>query len=325
MKNLKFGVVTDTHFGGKFENRLDNSNETALKKLNEAYDFFEKEKCEFVIHLGDMFDKQKIKDFELVAKIRDVLKAYKLKTYIILGQHDLAGYNHDSYSESNLFYLCWFCDGQIELIKDSLIMPKCNIFACHVGIDPIDFCSTVERKNELPNIVLSHSLIYDKPSAFKIVSVNDIAKKSQNVDLVLSGDLHCGFQKIKKENTVFYNPGSMIRTSRELVKSQVASVELIPFFNSWEVEIFEKQLTKQPNESCFTKQEESIQINELAQLEASEIKQVDKNQFINVLSSIKTKKQDIFTMIEQESINQDVDKKITSFILSFKEKIEIPT
>ena len=96
----KFGFITDTHYDYRYESRKDDTLKTLLDKTRQAYGWFKSVGCKFVVHGGDMFDRHRIYNFDLLAKVRNTLKESGLTTWFIMGQHDLSGYNADTLSAS---------------------------------------------------------------------------------------------------------------------------------------------------------------------------------------------------------------------------------
>ena len=97
---IRFGVISDTHYGSRFQQPT---------LVRTAYDVFDEEKVDFVIHCGDVTDGIKLyrgHDQEVFLNGADEQRDYaiehyperKYKTYVIAGNHDLvykklAGYS----------------------------------------------------------------------------------------------------------------------------------------------------------------------------------------------------------------------------------------
>lgn len=129
----KFGLVSDTHLCSKKE------------KLNELYTFYhicEKEGVEVVLHCGDMVAgqgifrgmEQEIHTFGAMNQAKYVIRNYpkKLKTYFILGNHDLAYWKQNgvdigeiisSWREDLVCLGHWQADLEIGSVKIRLLHP----------------------------------------------------------------------------------------------------------------------------------------------------------------------------------------------------------
>ena len=147
----------------------------------------------------------------MIARIRKVFLESGLKTYYILGQHDLQGYNPDSLPASNLGFVDLICDGRLNLIKDEIDLGGYHFVASHVSMDPSDRIKGIAR-HDSPVVVLCHALLADQRDAFGTISIRHF--KNPNVQLVLSGDLHDGVAFQKANGIQFYNPGALCRDER---------------------------------------------------------------------------------------------------------------
>ena len=233
---LKFAFITDTHIDNKYGNRIDNTIDSILSKIKQSYEIAEKEKCEFIIHGGDVFNRVSIKEKkeEVFLRLRHIITSSKLKTYFIFGQHDI-NYSKETYNNSSLKLLAGSCDGKMQLIDGKIEFDNCIIYSSHVYDDIEKIVYNILPCNK-PTIVIAHCLLYDKKSFFDTIDVARIALKSKNVNLILSGDLHCGFPFQKHENTWFYNPGSLLRKSIDQKdrKPKLAIITINPFFDDWD-------------------------------------------------------------------------------------------
>jgi DNA repair exonuclease SbcCD nuclease subunit len=80
MEYAKFGFITDTHYDYKYESRKDNTLDTLIDKTKQCYQWFKEKGCSFVIHGGDMFDRHRIYNFDLITLLVLILVTnYHLK------------------------------------------------------------------------------------------------------------------------------------------------------------------------------------------------------------------------------------------------------
>ena len=218
---VKFGFITDTHYDWKYECRKDDALSSLLDKTSQAYEWFRSVGCEFVIHGGDMFDRHRIYNFDLIRRVRDVFREGVLKTYYIVGQHDLSGYNMDTLPASNLGFLDAISDGALELIRDTLDIGGYRFVASHVDMDPAERMKSVQEC-ELPVVMVCHALLTDQREAFGTISITHF--KNRNVNLVLSGDLHDGVPFQSCNGIHFYNPGALARDERGMRMPKVGAL-----------------------------------------------------------------------------------------------------
>ena len=211
MEYTKFGFITDTHYDYKYESRKDNTLDTLIDKTKQCYTWFKEQGCSFVIHGGDMFDRHRIYNFDLIKKVRHTLKDSGLITYFIMGQHDLQGYNLDTLPASNLGFIEDISDGALKLIKDEIQLGDYYFIASHVNSDPVKTIRSI-KAHDKPVVYVCHALLTDKREAFGAISITHF--KNKNVQLVLSGDLHDGVEFQTCNDIQFYNPGALARTEK---------------------------------------------------------------------------------------------------------------
>lgn len=317
---IKFGFITDTHVDNKYDNRLDDAQASILYKIKQCYAIAEKNNCDFMLHGGDVFNRPSIKEKknDIFNRLRKIIVDAKINSYFILGQHDV-NYSFDCYKDSTLKMLSGSCDGKFELIEDYITINGVNIYASHVYQNIQDRINEV-KQNCNANILVAHCLLYDKPKMFETIPIKDI--KSDNVNLILSGDLHCGFEFQKQDNTYFYNPGSLLRKAKDQKdrKPKFAIFSISEFFGDYQIEIKEFELDCLDGDSCFDLSEEIKAKVSIALENNTEDKNI--KEFAQEAVSFKAKNIDIFEFIYQESVKNNLDQKITNNILSYRDKIE---
>ena len=87
---MKIGIFTDSHYSSKeitCECRLNNQ---SLRKIEEAYEYFERNGCDLVICLGDLIDTEDTveKEIENLSLISQIIKKSPLRTISLMGNHD---------------------------------------------------------------------------------------------------------------------------------------------------------------------------------------------------------------------------------------------
>ncbi len=218
----KFGFITDTHYDYKYESRKDDTLKTLLDKTVQAYDWFRQQGCAFVVHGGDMFDRHRIYNFELLSKVRNTLKESGLVTHFIVGQHDLQGYNATTLAASCLGFIDSISDGSLKMIDGETEIGGYRFVPCHVMQDPVEVVHKV-RKSDQPTICVCHALLTDQREAFGTISITHF--KNKHVQMVLSGDLHDGVPFQVCNNIQFYNPGSFARDTKTMRLPKVATFQ----------------------------------------------------------------------------------------------------
>lgn len=300
---IKFGFFTDSHLSViRNEFRTDNFFESVMSKLQQSYKFFEKSKCEFVVCGGDIFDKYCSHSHPMILRARDVFKSSNLITYYIIGQHDILGYERSTVKGSNLAFLSKICDGKLVEIVDHLSVCGVNLYASHVDQKPEEVLSSVQKSKD-PNIVISHSLLSDKA----VIGQIDVRNFSQtNADLVLSGDLHCGFGPFESKGTLFYNPGSLARTSKEHRRPKVCAITLSKIMETWSVDIEDFYL--ECEEYPFPEEEKKVEVS----------KDQDSGTYIEAFKKFKSESKDIFERLDKVGNAHGIDRNILIYIQSKK-------
>jgi DNA repair exonuclease SbcCD nuclease subunit len=212
---MRFTFYTDVHLSGKTpRHRVDDFQEALLGKLREVYSEAESNESEFVVCGGDLFNSHRIYSYELLAEVIDILCGSKLPTYMTIGQHDLIGYNRDTYRSSTLAFVVELCPNLHVLWKPTMI-GNVQLVASHVWEDPLVDPANQVLDNSAFNVLIAHHLLTNKKTLFDVVNTSDFAKamreKGANYDLVLSGDLHDGYAVHEDDGMWFCNPGSLAR------------------------------------------------------------------------------------------------------------------
>ena len=307
---MKFGFFTDSHFSTKNESRLDNTLQVSIKKLKQALRWFKKNKCDFVICGGDLFDRHRELNFDLLYSVFETIKSQSLKIYYIMGNHDEQGYRWQTVDKSSAGFIEKISGGKLILIKDKLEIKGCNLIACHAGQDIEEITNSVEKSNK-PNIVIAHCLLSNDMSIGNI-SLNKIT--NTNIDLVLSGDLHDGYEYQKNDYGInCYNPGSLIRlsVSDKDRKPKVAMFDISDFMGERFVSITEKVLKHKSSEEIFPEKNKKIEIEKDV---------LESKDYITSFKEFKSKSKDIFEVLENIGIKENIDKDILEMIKIYKDK-----
>ena len=319
---IKFAFITDTHIDNNYGNRVDDAQLSILSKISQSYKLAEKNGCQFMIHGGDVFNRVSIneKKNSIFNRLRKIIVTSKIPSYFILGQHDI-NYSFETYEKSSLKMLSESCDGKFELLKEKKEINGCLFVPSHVYDDVQEVCSKIEHF-ETPVVAVAHCLLYDTKSMFNTISVAETSLKTENINLVLSGDLHCGFKFQKHNKTYFYNPGSLLRKARDQKDRipKVAIFTISQFFGNWQIELEEIELDCLNGNACFTpeKEERKEVSKELEVIEKNDI-----TDFTKELSSVEVKSISIFDFLNERANAENLDKKVLDRILSYQDKIDL--
>ena len=306
---MKFGFITDTHFDYKYESRKDNTLKTLIDKLEQCYAEFVKQGCEFVIHGGDMFDRHRIYNFDLIRDVRNIMKKSGLITYFILGQHDAQGYNKKSMGKSNLGFVSEISDDTLVFIDDYIETSDFVIYASHVSEKDVIKRINGIKKQKKPTICVCHALLTDKREAFGTISITHI--KNPNVNLVLSCDLHDGYPLTEINGTQCYNPGAFARTEKGMRLPKVGIL-------TWTGEKFNLDEFYPACPKC-----EDIFYWEDDIKTAAVNKEVDGVSFISAFQEFHDKSTNAFDLLLKIGEKQRVSDEILEMIKVYKDRMKI--
>lgn len=206
---MKIGVFTDSHYS-EISSCAERFNNQSLRKIKEAYVFFEKENCDLVVCLGDLIDRENDhqKEIKNLKEIAEIINKSKLKTVCLMGNHDAFSFEVSEFynflgmeipktieteNETLLFLdACYFKSGKhytpvggdwtdtfypfTEELKLTLENAKNNVYIfMHQNIDP--------------NISKDHLL-------YNTEEINSIIANSKKVKGVYQGHFHKGAKNI---------------------------------------------------------------------------------------------------------------------------------
>lgn len=334
---MKVLIYSDVHFsqdssivrsmGEKYSTRL----EYLVKSLNWAEELAEKEHCEAVFNLGDMFDKPTLNAMELTA-LKDIKWADMLH-FILVGNHD-SNINSLEYSSSEVlakipnFYI-------ISKVSHLLLSNTLFWFIPYITEQdrkPLNTYLDYKDPRTKNTVILSHNDIkgiqlgkYVSQEGFDIEDINN------NCDLFLNGHLHNSVRINKKilnvgnlcgmnfsEDSSKYNHGAWILETDDLSMTFSENPYALNFSK---IEIndehpFLHEYIKSPNNvfmiRCERKHLDNLKISltDNHNVVASKVIVYDKNVVNNIENNIKIEKVDYlktFTAFVVEKLgNSDI-------------------
>lgn len=243
---LKFIFATDWHFRGTNpRNRIDNYRQAVKDKLAEIFQLAKEKQVDAIISGGDTFDSFQVSIGTLL-DLADFIAREKPKGIPILttfGQHDVQGYNIDSYYRTSLALL-------ERLLPDFHVFKKPSKpdywtdnegtkvqltftpYSRKVDVDGYGYSPEVPKslqQDHTVSIHVTHGTLLDHEAPFdKFTLLDDV---ETTADLVLTGDYHPGYGTYwRQDSKIFCNPGSLVRKaateSNIERKIQVAYVEV---------------------------------------------------------------------------------------------------
>ena len=204
----KFLFFTDVHLKGENPlSRIDNYSESIIEKLNEIVDIANEQQVDFTLFGGDFYDTHRIYNYKVMRESISALKRLKSKLYYIIGQHDLKGYNIQTFATSASCFTFDQLNGKAELLAEATDLGDAWLIPSHVNEDIYEL-TTRKPVTDKPTILLAHHLISNQSAFFDIIPCKDVAGY---YDLILSGDLHKGVEYHEQGGTKFFNPGAVSR------------------------------------------------------------------------------------------------------------------
>jgi DNA repair exonuclease SbcCD nuclease subunit len=223
----RFIFYTDLQLSGQTpRHRIDDYPSALVDKVRETYEIADREKCAFVVFGGDFFNAHKIFSYDIISRVMEVICASDLETYAVLGQHDIHGYNPDTFATSTIAFMERHC-GSFHVIWEPIAVGCVELWPCHVWED----LEAMKGKTMVPgkaNVLVAHHALTNKKKFFEVVSTADYGKGCP-YDMVMSGHMHDGYATHAVEKTVFCNPGAVSRGALDEIDRipQVAVVDAI--------------------------------------------------------------------------------------------------
>jgi len=180
-----------------------------VAKQRECYKIAEEEGCDFVAFGGDWFNYYRIFNYQVIADSMDIVCGSKLKTYLVVGEHDIYGHNMATYPSSTLAFYVRRC-GNMVILWEPTRVGDVMLYGKHEP-DKIADIIALPKDPSLVNIMVCHELITCNEAPFEMIRTDTL--RNTGFELIVSGDLHDGYQPHKVDDTWFVNPGSLARRS----------------------------------------------------------------------------------------------------------------
>ncbi|AIY85361.1 calcineurin-like phosphoesterase family protein (plasmid) [Clostridium baratii str. Sullivan] len=231
---MRILYITDTHLTAKNPaSRLDVYETVTYDKLNEIGEIIKKNNVDLVLHGGDMFHSPKV-SLRYTGKIAEIIKSWGVPVIVVVGNHDLYGYNISTIDQTTLgllnktkvvelLYRGKYKEYDIDGLK--LIIEGQHYYK---DIDTCRFDDYAMSYKGDYNILATHSMLLDRPF-YPGIPHTLIKDVKTDADLILAGHYHDGWKETIIDNTTFINPGSTIRV--ESSREDMPKVLLLDFNN----------------------------------------------------------------------------------------------
>ena len=207
---MKLGIFTDSHYSSQEITCGRRYNSRSLEKIRLAYEYFEEQKCDLVVCLGDLTDVESTHEQEtenLIALSR-IINASPLKTVCMLGNHDGFSFTAEEFyrllnsAEPDLLEIdgktlifvdaCYFKSGEHYQPGDSGWMDTFYPHTEKLAVQLSNAAGDVYifmHQNIDPAIHESHRL-------YNTDEMNRIIRESGKVKAVFQGHYHAGAQNV---------------------------------------------------------------------------------------------------------------------------------
>jgi len=235
----KFVYFTDPHLRKDTpRSRVDDYRGAILKKFKWIVRFCVKNGVKKILFGGDLLNSPTVGDKTInmfIHIFNDAYIKHGIMLFAVLGNHDIVGKRVETYKDGKHFSMDKYPWYNLFLTNNHRFDFKNTVV---VGIDynkSLETPDSVVLPIDKPIgnkilIVILHSMIWGKDKS-KIINGKKVIISYNDVfvtpvpDVVLSGHYHPGFKKRVKfeleEKTIFANPGSLGRTSSDLLNGSV--------------------------------------------------------------------------------------------------------
>ena len=207
---MKLGIFTDSHYSSQELTCGNRYNSRSLGKIRLAYEYFEEQKCDLVICLGDLTDVESSheKEEKNLKEIAEVVNQSPLKTVCVMGNHDAFSFTVDEFYKllnaqspdifefegKTLIFLdaCYFKSGEHYQPGGSgwtdTFYPHTEKLASQISAAEGDVYIFMHQNID-PAIHESHRL-------YNTAEINRLIRESGKVRAVFQGHYHAGAENI---------------------------------------------------------------------------------------------------------------------------------
>lgn len=224
---MKIMMTGDWHIRSKNPvNRIGSYPDDIKAKLNFLLDVAKNDaEVECILVTGDIFDNP-IMALSTIFMAYNILKETPVPIITVPGNHDVFGYNLESWKDSALYMLQLLLPEKLKVLLPEHVYRLENIYNLEpivevTGqgyVDALDEDDSFGYSPRTPvaanaiNIHIVHGMLMDHECPFKHTLVKNV---ETTANIILSGHDHVGYGIInrKSDGVRFINPGSIIRSS----------------------------------------------------------------------------------------------------------------
>ena len=209
---MKIGIFTDARYAtkGAVGNRI---YDQSKRKIKEAYEFFEDEKCQLVISLGNLIEPEDDHALEVsnLKAIAEILSASPIPTVCLMGERDKAAFTKREFystlgiSEARDFNI----GGRSFVILDTCLASDDS--DSYVIPDTEELSEVLDSLDGDSFVLIHHGIDPELPEEYRILNADEIfsmISSTAAVKAVFQGNLPTG--KISEYDGVrYYAPPAM--------------------------------------------------------------------------------------------------------------------
>jgi DNA repair protein SbcD/Mre11 len=301
----KILFYTDFHLTAKTpRHRIDSFADSLLKKLKEIYEIAEAEAVDCVCFGGDFYNNHRIFNYDMINGAMEIICDCQIQTHAVIGQHDLIGYNKETYRTSTLSFMERHC-AMFETLWRPFELSDCVLYPCH-WFDKLTDVMQQQTSKKKKSILVAHQTISREKLMFQTHVTSDL---SGNYDLVLSGDWHGGFETHTANDILWCNPGSIGR----LAISDCHRNPQVALVNITKGKPIEIELR------CLKSAGKAEEVFGMSFLETIREKAgMDTSNFVNGILELEQEVVDVFELIDKIGKSKGIRQEVLSYIASKK-------
>lgn len=310
----KFGFYTDCHLTNRHV-RVDDIKDSILNKLSQIYRYAKQQNFDFMLFGGDFFHTEKVMDLKIFITVCEIMKDFGKPTYFIVGNHDVYGNSLNYYKQSSLNFIATLIPQYFIPLFNTVELDDVILYGCHSYNDLEYTINSIQRRDDKLQIMLDHHMIYDKsiPCA-QVVTPKELGQN--NLDLILTGHVHMGYQIQKFGRTSYYNPGSLTRMSADAKNMKVKMAIVTNEGKNFNIEQYFPKIL---DGDLVFKENVFSGIQKIAKLQ-EEKGSDDLIESLKHFQTLKASSSSIFQLLNKIAEEQKIEKDVVAYINRFQLK-----
>ena len=284
--------------------RIDDFPVSMLAKLAEVYAIADKKSVDAVLFLGDFFNNHRIYAYDIINSAMDIICSAKVETHAVIGQHDLVGYNADSYATSTLCFMERHCR-QFKTMRSPTDFGDTVVYPCHVWDD---FSAMVKgpASKKKKSILAAHHLITRDKKPFDTFVAGEFLPCPYSA--VVFGDYHLGMDPYRGAgDTLVWSPGALARLAINDA-GRTIKVGILEAKPGQPVEVEEIVLDSVKPDTDVLARTFVEGVREHAGIDASA--------FVEKILTIESESVDIFDLVGKVASKNGIRKEVVDYIVS---------